>query len=103
MRNCEPTPRGTERGGVGNPPLQVRAPHFYPTVAADKAIVDERRSVLRMSQYELRRRGNARPGGADTALEEVTPPTGKGALGKRRVSSRTIILMGATNGTAPEV
>ncbi len=31
MRNCEPTPRGTERGGAGNPPLQVRAPHFYPT------------------------------------------------------------------------
>ncbi len=31
MRNCEPTPRRAERGGAGNPPLQVRAPHFYPT------------------------------------------------------------------------
>ncbi len=31
MRNCEPTPRGPERGGAGNPPLPVRASHFYPT------------------------------------------------------------------------
>ena len=34
---------------------------------------------------------------------EVTPDSGKGALGKRRVSSRTIILMGAMHGTKPEV
>jgi len=31
MRNCEPSPRCPERGGVGNPPLQVRAPRLYPT------------------------------------------------------------------------
>ena len=61
-----------------------------PSVEA-KATVDGRRSVLRMSQYERRRRGNARPGGADTALEEVTPPTGKGALGKWRAPDRNTV------------
>jgi hypothetical protein len=34
---------------------------------------------------------------------EVTPDSGEGALGKWRVSSRTITLMGTTNGTEPEV
>ncbi len=55
-----------------------------------KAVVGERYSALRMSQYERRRRGNSRPGGADTAPDEVTPPTGKGALGKWRARRRNI-------------
>ena len=58
-----------------------------PSVEA-KATVDGRRSVLRMSQYERRRWGNARSGGVDTAPKEVTPPTGKGALGKWRARDR---------------
>jgi hypothetical protein len=53
-----------------------------------KAIADERHSALRMSQYERRRRGNARSGGVDTAPKEVTPPTGEGALGKWRARDR---------------
>ncbi len=45
----------------------------------------------RMSPYERRRRGNARPGGLEVAPEEVTPPTGKGALGKWRASHGHIV------------
>ncbi len=50
----------------------------------------ERHLVRRMSQYERQRRGNARPGGLEVAPEEVTPLTGKGALGKWRASDGDI-------------
>ncbi len=40
---------------------------------------------------------------SNVSPSEVTPDSGEGALGKRRVSSRTIILMGAMHGNEPEV
>jgi hypothetical protein len=39
MRNCAPMSCYSERNGNGNPPLRMRAPRFYPTVAADKAAI----------------------------------------------------------------
>ncbi len=61
----DPSPRGTRGGG--------------------------RNSVLRMSQYERRRRGNARRSGPETAAGGVAPQRRKGALGKWRASYGGIV------------
>jgi hypothetical protein len=47
--------------------------------------------VGRMSQYERRGQGNACLGDLEVTLEEVAPPTGKGALGKWRASFGDIV------------
>jgi hypothetical protein len=56
-----------------------------------EAIVGERYSVPRMSQYERRRWGNARRSGPETAACGVTPQRRKGALGKWRASFGDIV------------
>ena len=68
MRNCEPSPRGPERGGVGNPPLPVRAPRLYPTtppqpiesVTFPGSTIDIRGACRRVDRADLRRERNFR-------------------------------------------